>query len=218
MGKIQLLSLCIFLICGIFGQLHAQRYLALGDSYTIGEGVSSQERFPMQVTLKILLETGAMEETKIIARTGWTTDELIKMIASENPQGPYDLVTLLIGVNNQYRGRELDSFKEEFEILLKQAINFAGGDKSKVFVLSIPDWGVSPFAVDRKVDQAKVAKEIDAYNEAKKAICMQWDVTFIDITTHYRKYGASEYVADRLHPNAVIYEYWANQIWERIKP
>ena len=120
------------------------RYLALGDSYTIGESVAATERFPVQ-----LAQTLKMPEPQIIAKTGWTTDELNAAIDAADPKGPFDLVTLLIGVNNQYRGRDAEQYRGEFAALLKRAIRFAGGDAKKVIVVSIPDWGVTPFAEGR---------------------------------------------------------------------
>ncbi|HEU0013481.1 MAG TPA: GDSL-type esterase/lipase family protein, partial [Longimicrobium sp.] len=136
------------------------RFLALGDSYTIGEAVAEAERWP--VRLAALLRERGMDvaDPEIIARTGWTTDELSAAIDERDPQGPYALVSLLIGVNNQYRGRSADEYRGEFAALLRRAIAFAGGDAGRVIVLSIPDWGVTPFAEGR--DRAAIAAEIDA--------------------------------------------------------
>jgi lysophospholipase L1-like esterase len=187
-------------------------YLALGDSYTIGEGVDPEYRYPNQLAA-LLNQTGILvEEPKIIAKTGWTTDELEAGIAVSGIQGKqYDLVTVLIGVNNQYRGRALEEYRKQLGILLESAIAFAGGNKEKVLVLSIPDWGVTPFALNRGVDQAKVAGEIDAFNAVKEETALSLDLKFIDITTHYRKSGNGDQmvVADRLHPSKEVYAYWA---------
>ena len=145
-----------------------KRMLALGDSYTIGESVQENDRWPMQL-VDMLREAGNnFEKPEIIAKTGWTTDELIAAINEANPQGPFDLVSLLIGVNNQYRGNSLLTYREEFEFLLRKAIDFAGGDIKKVIVVSIPDWGVTPFAEGR--DRKKIAQEIDDFNDANKEI------------------------------------------------
>ena len=194
------------------------RYLALGDSYTIGERVKEEERFPMQLAAMMSEKGSVYEEVKIIARTGWTTNELQAAIDNETPEGPYDLVTLLIGVNNQYRGREVDTYTPEFESLLQQAIAFAGGHRNRVVVLSIPDWGATPFGLSRNIDLQNVAAQIDAYNDAKQSICKQYEVTFIDITTHYRLNGLSDVAEDKLHPNGKIYAYWANEILNYLFP
>ncbi len=198
---------------------HIMTYLALGDSYTIGEGVALEERYPNQA-VAILKEKGVIfSDPKTIAKTGWTTDELAKGIeAAEIDGNTYDMVTLLIGVNNQYRGRPIENYKLEFKSMLQQAITFAKGDEKHVVVLSIPDWGVTPFASERGSDQAKVAREIDEYNKAKKEICNQLGVVYIDITEHYRVYGMKPegVVADKLHPSGWIYMHWAEQLVEVI--
>ena len=190
-------------------------YLALGDSYTIGEGVDEAERYPNQTIA--LLEQGNIEfgKPQIIARTGWTTDELAKGIVDANIKGQtFDLVTLLIGVNNQYRGRPIANYAEEFEGLLKQAIEFAGGDANHVVVLSIPDWGVTPFALDRDTDQGKVALEIDNFNKTKTEITKRLGAHYIDITEEYRKNGGEKnmVVSDKLHPSRLIYKSWADKL------
>jgi lysophospholipase L1-like esterase len=196
------------------------QYLALGDSYTIGEGVGELERYPNQLVQKLAIEGIQMEQPTIIATTGWTTDELQAGIEKENIDGnKYDLVTLLIGVNNQYRGRDLDNFEEEFSGLLQQAIDFAGGNKDHVIVLSIPDWGVTPFAEEKNADKAKVAEEIDAFNRLKEKITSEAGVHFIDITEDYRQRGhlPEGVVNDLLHPSGMIYESWAAKVINRIK-
>jgi lysophospholipase L1-like esterase len=196
-------------------------YLALGDSYTIGEGVDEQDRYPVQLvhelnkTGKILFET-----PQIIAKTGWTVDELeVGINASQTDEQGYDLVTLLIGVNNQYRGRPVADYETDFEEMLKRAIDFARGQKDHVVVLSIPDWGVTPFAVNRKSDQAKVASEIDAYNDAKKAICKKYKITFIDITEDYRAIGSRPemVVEDQLHPSGLVYARWTEKLLREVQ-
>ncbi|HNO95606.1 MAG TPA: GDSL-type esterase/lipase family protein, partial [Anaerolineales bacterium] len=138
------------------------RYLALGDSYTIGESVEEAERFPNQLA-SLLANEGVTVDVKIIARTGWTTDELWRGIQAEVVEPPYDMVSLLIGVNNQYRGRGLEEYREGFIFLLNKAIEYAGGDVKRVVVFSIPDWGVTPFAYGR--DTTQIANEIDAFNK-----------------------------------------------------
>ncbi|WP_194777358.1 SGNH/GDSL hydrolase family protein [Pararhodonellum marinum] len=194
-------------------------YLALGDSYTIGEGVLEAERYPNQL-VKLLAEEGIdWDLKKIIARTGWTTDELQKGIDDAGiSDQTYDWVTLLIGVNNQYRGRDVTNFKKEFEELLEQAITFAKGRHDRVIVISIPDWGITPFATGRNTDQKKVTGEIDAFNASKEAISTEKGVVFMDITTRYREVGAlpESLVEDQLHPSALIYAEWAADLKEII--
>ncbi|KAK6026931.1 hypothetical protein OSTOST_07089 [Ostertagia ostertagi] len=145
-------------------------YLALGDSYTIGELVASRENFPHQLVALMKQDQFDIADPVIIATTGWTTDELAASIREHNIHETFSFVTLLIGVNNQYRGRDVDDYKKEFTNLLNQAILFANGHARHVFVLSIPDWGVTPFAEGK--DRAKIAQEIDAYNNACKEITL----------------------------------------------
>lgn len=186
-------------------------YLALGDSYTIGEMVPAPDNFPNQVTKQF--ETGT---ARIIAKTGWTTDELESGIVAANTASPllssYDFVSLLIGVNNQYRGRTVASYQAEFEELLRKAIHFAGDRADRVVVLSIPDWGVTPFAAGR--DRAQIAREIDAYNAANKQIALQYQVHYIDITAWTREAATdnSLLASDGLHPSGKEYKRWAGKI------
>jgi lysophospholipase L1-like esterase len=196
-------------------------YLALGDSYTIGEGVVEEDRYPNQLVKRLNEELNlGVNPPIIIAKTGWTVDELETGINdSKNIDPPYDLVTLLIGVNNQYRGRSVEDFKIEFEQILLRAIGFAGNLPDHVVVLSIPDWGVTPFAVSEETDQLKVASEIDAYNTAKKEVCKQFGVFYIDITANYRTVGAQPemVVGDKLHPSGLVYAFWADKLYEKVK-
>lgn len=192
-------------------------YLAIGDSYTIGEQVPAEGNFPNQ-TVTLLHDAGiSVASPKIIAVTGWTTDELKAGIEQEKLSGTYSFVTLLIGVNNQYRGRSVENFKEEFTELLQQAIAFANGDENKVFVLSIPDWGVTPFAEGR--DRRQIAKEIDAYNQAKEDIVKAHNCHWLNITPSTRANGTDEdyLVADKLHYAAKEYALWAKQLAEMVK-
>ncbi len=187
-------------------------YLALGDSYTIGEQVSSDENFPHQ-TVALLKKQGIeVSQPVIIATTGWTTDELAASIREHNITDTFSFVTLLIGVNNQYRGRDLENYKEEYTQLLDIAIRYANGHTQNVFVLSIPDWGVTPFA-DGK-DRAQIAKDIDTYNAAKKEITLAHNCHYIDITDSTRKNGTTaEYLAeDGLHPSGKEYKIWAERL------
>lgn len=191
-------------------------YLALGDSYTIGEKVNADENFPSQVVSMLRTEGRYLSAPQIIATTGWTTDELQAAIDKAQLKRTYDFVTLLIGVNNQYRGRQVADYIPEFENLLQQAISFAGGDNSHVIVLSIPDWGVTPFAGDR--DRGQIARDIDAYNAANKQISAKYGVHYIDITPETRKAGgdASLLAEDGLHPSGKAYGEWARKICKYI--
>ena len=184
-------------------------YLALGDSYTIGEQVPFAENFPNQ-TVQILRRSGlAFNAAEIIAKTGWTTDELGNAIENTTRLEIYDTVSLLIGVNNQYRGRSATGFKIEFEQLLQKAIRFSGNRPYRVVVLSIPDWGVTPFAEGR--DKKQTADEIDVYNDICKRSATAFKTHFINITTSQREDGSkTEFLAsDGLHPSGKEYKKWA---------
>lgn len=186
-------------------------YLALGDSYTIGESVDPAGRWPVQLAEALRDEGFAIEHPRIIARTGWTTDELSAAIDAAGPQGDdYGLVTLLIGVNNQYRGRAVDEYAHEFAVLLERAIGFAGRRADRVVVLAIPDWGVTPFAAQSGRDTAAIARELDAYNLAAAKICAERGVAFVDIAGVSRERGSEpEMLADDgLHPSAAMYAEW----------
>lgn len=191
-------------------------YLALGDSYTIGEAVLLSESFPYQ-TVQLLRQQGrSFAAPEVIAKTGWTTDELSAAIAQHTFLEKYDFVSLLIGVNNQYRGRSVEEFEKEFAGLLAKAISFAGNNSAHVFVLSIPDWGVTPFAKDR--DQQKIAEEIDQYNAVCKAVSANHHVTFLDITTAQRADANEEEMVagDGLHPGKKEYFKWAEKLTQLI--
>jgi lysophospholipase L1-like esterase len=178
--------------------------------------VPSPDNFPSQVCTMIKNDTVDFQRPAIIARTGWTTDELEAGIVEANTADPlrssYDFVSLLIGVNNQYRGRPVNNYKPEFEELLKKAIRFAGNQADHVVVLSIPDWGVTPFASGR--DRAQIAAAIDAYNAANKQIALQYNVHYIDITPWTREAAndASLLATDGLHPSGKEYKRWAETI------
>lgn len=190
-------------------------YLALGDSYTIGEMVNAPDNFPNQ-TAALLGNDSLNVKTRIIARTGWTTDELEAGIINANNLEPlknnYDFVTLLIGVNNQYRGRPVDAYKPEFERLLSKAIYYTGNRPERLVVLSIPDWGVTPFAEGR--DREKIKREIDAYNAANREIADRYNIYYIDITAWTRE-AASDITLlaeDKLHPSGKEYKRWAEKL------
>jgi lysophospholipase L1-like esterase len=188
-------------------------YLALGDSYTIGEKVAATDNLPSQVVRFLKDDSLDIEPPRIIATTGWTTDELEAGIEEANSREPfrpaYDLVTLLIGVNNQYRNQLVEDYKPAFEALLKRAIRYAGGDPDHVIVLSIPDWGVTPFAMGR--DRKRISREIDAFNAANKNISIQNKVHYIDITAWTRDAvnDPGLLAEDGLHPSGKEYKRWA---------
>jgi len=187
-------------------------YLALGDSYTIGEQVLVEENFPNQT---VALLNGKLSIPQIIATTGWTTDELDAAITAANIT-TFDIVSLLIGVNNQYSERTVNNFEIEFEHLVQRAIAFANNNSTHVVVLSIPDWGVTPFAEGR--DREKIATEIDAYNLVCKMAAQKFNIHFIDITTAQRLDGNKEefLAADKLHPSGKEYKKWAERLAEKI--
>ncbi len=187
-------------------------YLALGDSYTIGEGVEALGRWPMQL-VRGLRDAGiAIADPRIIATTGWTTDELSAAMDAAEPLGEWDVVSLLIGVNNQYRGRAVDDYVGEFTRLLQRAIALAGDRASRVLVLSIPDWGVTPFAFASGRDRQVIADDLDAYNAAARELCEAHGVAFVDITGISRDGGGEPAMLadDGLHPSAAQYARWAD--------
>ncbi|MDB5253315.1 MAG: lysophospholipase [Flaviaesturariibacter sp.] len=192
-------------------------YLALGDSYTVGESVPLRQSFPYQVVENLRKGKLHVAAPEIVARTGWTTDELSAAIADHRFLDHYDLVTLLIGVNNQYRGRRIEEFNIELEALLNRAVELAGGKREHVLLLSIPDYGVTPFA--KKLDASRIATEIDQYNVVKRALATQYKVSFVDITESTRNaYTDESLVADDgLHPSAKEYKGWAVKVAEMAK-
>lgn len=210
------------IFAGMNGQLYT--YLALGDSYTIGEGVPVYENFPCQA-VQILRRSGfQVASPEIIAKTGWTTDELMDGISHTHFLPSYDFVSLLIGVNNEYRSGNPEDYKNQFETLLKQAIVFAGSKTTHVFVLSIPDWSVTPFANTYLPDAAgrnkeMIAKEIDTFNKTAQQITQSYRVDFLDITHHTRMAAPDQglFAPDGLHPSGKEYQYWAVQLAEKIQ-
>ncbi len=188
-----------------------KQFLALGDSYTIGEGVVEHGRWPVQLADALRREGFAISDPRIIATTGWTTGELAAAIDDAEPLGnDWGFVTLLIGVNNQYRGLGLDDYRDEFRALLDRAIAFAGGRASRVLALSIPDWGVTPFATGAGRDPQAIAAGIDAFNAAAHALCDARGVRYVDITPVSRRHGREEAMLseDALHPSAAMYGLW----------
>lgn len=187
-------------------------YLALGDSYTIGESVDERMSFPFQLANLMRTRGADLARPVVIARTGWTTDELAAAIRETELAPPYDLVTLLIGVNNQYRGRSVDGYREEIEGLLERSIELAGDDASNVVVISIPDWGATPFATGR--DRNQIAAEIDRFNDVKRRAAEAAGARWIDITALSRELSAHESMLaeDTLHPSGMMYAEWARTI------
>jgi lysophospholipase L1-like esterase len=194
------------------------RILALGDSYTIGEAVAAEERWPLRLAAMLRARDVHVAEPTIVATTGWTTDELARGIDSANPRRTFDVVTLLIGVNNQYRGRSSDEYRDQFRSLLTRAVGFAGGHPARVVVLSIPDWSVTPFAARR--DRAHIVGEIDAFNAINREEAKHAGARYVDITPISRR-AADEpalLAPDGLHPSGAMYAAWAAEalpvVWE----
>ena len=217
----------LFISCAIFGALSctsqkqpetmtgnssAKNYLALGDSYTIGEAVNYTERFPVQLVTELGKKNIKVNQPEFVAVTGWTTANLLAALSIKQPSPKYDLVTLLIGVNNQYQRRNIDEYRQEFTTLLNNAITYAGGNTSKVIVVSIPDYSKTPFAAG--TDTAYIANQIDIFNAANKEITLQKQVKYVDITPISRgSEGSSGLVAqDGLHPSGMQYGLWVNKI------
>jgi lysophospholipase L1-like esterase len=187
------------------------KYLALGDSYTIGESVSGNERWPVQLAEALRKKGRSIESPRIIATTGWRTDNLKNAINIAQLKDEYGLVSLLIGVNNQYQGKPVEQFTSEFEDLLKTAIKLAGGKKENVFVVSIPDYGYTPFG---KPKQEKISKELDEYNSISRTITEKYGVKYFYITDISRKglEDPSLVAADGLHPSGKMYSAWVDLI------
>lgn len=188
-------------------------YLALGDSYTIGEGAAEADRWPVQLAQLVRQSGAVLLAPDIIARTGWTTDELQDAIGAANNQKTYDLVSLLIGVNNQYRGQGPATYRAGFRLLLATAVRLAAGRPGRVVVLSIPDWGQSPFAQAQGRDQAQIGREIDQFNAVAQDECRQAGVAYVDITplTRAAAGDAGQFTADGLHYTGAQMRLWAQQ-------
>ncbi|TNE59028.1 MAG: SGNH/GDSL hydrolase family protein [Bacteroidetes bacterium] len=195
----------------------AYSYLALGDSYTVGESVARGQNFPNQLKDSLYATGLAVADPLIIAKTGWRTDQLKNAVAaSENiKDSVFSLVTLCIGVNNQFQNSNFDTYKSEFEDLLQQALAFTGGDTGRVIVLSIPDWAYTPFGQAYANDPATVSQEIDTYNAANRSITESYGVTYIDVTSISRN-GLDQpglVAADGLHPSVAQYSEWVKLLW-----
>ncbi len=209
------LFIILFFLTAMIQNITAQKtlsFLALGDSYTIGESVPIYHSFPYQ-TVQLLRKKGMqVHAAEIVAKTGWTTDELMAGIEKTALEKKYDIVTLLIGVNNQYRGKSSDAYAIEFEVLLKKALDFAAGNKKHVYVLSIPDWGATPFAEGR--DRKRIAAEIDLFNSINRKITEAKGITYISITEGTREVPSNPKLVakDGLHPSGDDYARWAEKL------
>ena len=192
------------------------KYLALGDSYTIGESVPEAERWPVVLTDRLRAAGGQMEDAEIIATTGWTTGNLISAIEFQAPAEEYDLVSLLIGVNNQFQGRSLEEYRTEFTELLQTSIRLAKGNASRVFVVSIPDYGYTPFGQN---NQEAISAEIDIFNAACQEITESFGIKYFNITPISREaFDGPGYVApDGLHPSGYQYSLWVDLMYEEVK-
>lgn len=187
----------------------AVRFLALGDSYTIGEGVTASGRWPRLLVERLRHDGLTVAPSEIVAQTGWTTSDLSKGMDRAGLERDYDLVGLLIGVNNQFRGESLTKYRIEFRSLVQRAIQLAGDNPSRVIVLSIPDWGVTPFAARR--DRKQIAAEIDRFNAVNREESSQAGVCYVDVTTISREAAGDKTLlaGDGLHPSAKMYDRWA---------
>jgi acyl-CoA thioesterase-1 len=185
-------------------------YLALGDSYTIGQSVSEDQRWPVLFAQSMTTNGKTISKPDIIAKTGWTTANLLSNINFIKPATSYDLVSLLIGVNNQYQGVPVEQFRTEFRTLLQKSILYAGGRSNHVFVLSIPDWGATPAGTGSR---ERITREIDMFNAVAKAECEKENILFIDITPISRKalLDLSLVAEDRLHYSGKMHQLWVDE-------
>ncbi len=186
------------------------RYLALGDSYTIGEGVEPAQRWPLQLAQRLRDDGIALDDPQIVATTGWTTDELSAGMDAATLVPPYDFVSLSIGVNNQYRGRDPENYRREFAALLQRAIALAGQRANRVIVVSIPDWGVTRFGRESGRDTAAIARELDAFNAINREEALRLEVAWADVSAISRGAGsdAAQLADDGLHPSGRQYTGW----------
>jgi lysophospholipase L1-like esterase len=200
-------------VTGTAGTLPAapKTYLALGDSYTIGQSVAVFERFPAQTAVWLQQKGISITQLTYIATTGWTTSNLQAAIAAQNPS-THDVVTLLIGVNDQFQRRDTTGYRERFTSLLQQSIVLARGKKEAVVVLSIPDYSVTPFAAGR--DTARIRLELDWFNAINKQVTNSFNVSYLDITASTReaRTNTALLATDGLHPSALEYKKWAERL------
>jgi lysophospholipase L1-like esterase len=196
--------------------MYIYNYLALGDSYTIGEAIPLHKSFPYQVVQLLRKKEYNFNAPEIVAKTGWTTDELLNAMNQFTLLSKYDFVTLSIGANNQYRGRDAIEYKEQLEEILKKTIELANGKKDHVIIISIPDYSITPY--EKSMDVDKISKEIEVFNSINKALSIQYKVQYVDITSGSKKAknDASLITVDELHPSEKEYTKWAEKIVEII--
>ena len=196
-------------------------YLALGDSYTIGESVPLHESFPYQLVQQLRAKHPGFNAPEIVAKTGWTTNELATHLIHTLLQKQYDFVTLLIGVNNQYRGLSIQEFDQEFTFLLLKALQYNGHQNNRVFVLSIPDWSHTPFAQNKAqetgLDLAETSAQIDAFNDIIKKRCEDMEIEFVYITDVTRNCAPEMLAQDGLHYSANMHQIWANLLLQKFE-
>ena len=207
-----LILLVLSLVFSCSSEETSKNYLALGDSYTIGEGVSESDRWPVQLVEDLKNRGYSIDSLNIIARTSWTTDELVLGLIETPTLPEYDLITIMIGVNNQYKGRSLKNFRDELKVLIELCLKMTAGDFSKVFLISIPDWGVTPYA-DR-FDGSLIADEINAFNSEIIQVSQESNIRYIDVTEISRQAAQDSrlLVADSLHPSGLMYTKWVEKI------
>ncbi|MES2654787.1 MAG: SGNH/GDSL hydrolase family protein [Bacteroidota bacterium] len=191
------------------------KYLALGDSYTIGQSVVEADNFPSQLSNKLNANNSIdIASTQIIAKTGWTTQNLLNAIADENLTDTFGLVSLLIGVNNQYQGKDTGEYAVQFESLLNKAISLTGGIEKNVVVIAIPDYGYTPFG---QSNQQHISKQIDLFNSINQRIANKYKITYFNITPISRNYETDLVASDGLHPSAKQYGFWVDLMYNQIK-
>ena len=188
------------------------RTLHLGDSYTIGECVGPDQSWPIQLKRRLSLSGEGLVEPTIIAQTGWTTQDLLHVLSQNELDSRFDLVSLLIGVNNQYQGLPLEDYRVDFRLLMQKSIHYAGGNPARVVVLSIPDWGETPFSSVK--DPGDIRRMIDGFNKINKEETQEIGAHWIDITSTSRRIGSepSMIANDQLHPSAKQYTVWVDLI------
>ena len=211
-SKLSLLFFLLLVNSGCSNNSNKIKYLALGDSYTIGEGVEVGERWPNQLALRLEEKYNSLVDLEIIAKTGFTSAELLDTINKINISKDHDFVSLLIGVNNQYRNLDMVLFQKELNILMDKAISFASGNNEKVFVLSIPDWGITPFGLIKK--RSNIGEEIDAYNKLVCEISSYKEIQYFNITDISRKVNEIDNLltGDGLHPSPLMYSMWVDKV------
>ena len=197
--------------------METQSLLCLGDSYTIGESVPLHDSFPYKLLQLLRDNKYPFYAPEIVAKTGWTSFELLKHLEQIKLNEHYNYVTLLVGVNNQYRELSTIDFKKDFELLINKSIGFAGGKTKNVLVISIPDWGVTPFANDRNEQQ--ITNEINSFNGVCELMAQKYQTKYINITDETRlvKNDTSLLTADQLHYSGKEHLIWATKIYDTIK-